>query len=89
MIQTDNSAEFTNTLLGTKAKHKTLFEEALFEMGIEYHRIRIATPCHNGKVERQHQIDEQRFYKSYRCQGRVVFASHISTLPLTVLRVHV
>ena len=63
MVQTDNGTEFTNALLVTKSKHKTLFEEALMEMGIEYHRIRIATPRHNGKVERQHRIDEQRFYK--------------------------
>ena len=42
------------------------------EMGIEYHRIRIATPRHNGKVERQHRIDEQRFYKQIR---NIVFAS--------------
>ena len=32
-------------------------------MGIIYHRIQIATPRHNGKVERQHRIDEARFYK--------------------------
>ena len=66
MVQTDNGTEFTNALLVTKSKHKTLFEEALMEMGIEYHRIRIATPRHNGKVERQHRIDEQRFYKQMR-----------------------
>lgn len=66
MIQTDNGTEFTNALLVTKSKHKTLFEEALMEMGIAYHRIRIATPRHNGKVERQHRIDEQRFYKHMR-----------------------
>lgn len=66
MIQTDNGTEFTNALLVTKSKHKTLFEEALIEMGIEYHRIRIATPRHNGKVERQHQTDELRFYKHMR-----------------------
>ena len=35
-------------------------------MGIAYHRIRIATPRHNGKVERQHRIDEQRFYRHMR-----------------------
>lgn len=65
-IQTDNGAEFTNALLVTKSKHKTLFEEALIEMGIEYRRIRIATPRHNGKVERQHRTDELRFYKHMR-----------------------
>ena len=63
MIQTDNRTEWTNALLVTKSKHKTLFEEALAVMGILYHRIQIATPRHNGKVERQHRTDEQRFYK--------------------------
>lgn len=66
MIQTDNGTEFTNALLVTKSKQKTLFEEAMIEMGIEYHRIRIATPRHNGKVERQHRTDELRFYKHMR-----------------------
>jgi transposase InsO family protein len=65
-IQTDNGTEFTNTLLVIKAKHKTLFEEALLDMGILYHRIRIATPRHNGKVERQHRTDSERFYSRMR-----------------------
>ena len=63
MVQTDNGAEFTNALLVTRSRHRTVFEEALVEIGIEYHRIRIATPRHNGKVERQHRTDELRFYK--------------------------
>lgn len=66
MVQTDNGTEFTNALLVVKSKHKTLFEEALEEMGIEYKRIRIATPRHNGKVERQHRTDELRFYDKLR-----------------------
>jgi transposase InsO family protein len=65
-IQTDNGTEFTNALLVTKSKHKTLFEQALEDMGIAYHRIRIATPRHNGKVERQHRTDEMRFYRKMR-----------------------
>ena len=62
MIQTDNGVEFTNTLLVSKAKHKTLFEQALEDRGIAYKRIRIATPRHNGKVERMHRTDQMRFY---------------------------
>jgi len=64
--QTDNGTEFTNALLVKKAKYKTLFEQALMDMGIEYHRIRVATPKHNGKVERQHRCDGQRFYSKLR-----------------------
>lgn len=65
-IQTDNGTEFTNALLVTKSKHKTMFEAALEEMGIIYQRIRIATPRHNGKVERQHRTDGMRFYSRLR-----------------------
>ena len=65
-VQTDNGPEFTNRLLVIKSKHLTMFENALIEMGIIYHRIQIATPRHNGKVERQHRIDEARFYKHMR-----------------------
>lgn len=65
-VQTDNGTEWTNALLVKKSTHKTLFEEYLEESGIKYHRIQVATPRHNGKVERQHRIDEQRFYSKMR-----------------------
>ena len=61
-IQTDNGTEWTNALLVKTATHKTMFENYLEENGIIYHRIRVATPRHNGKVERQHRLDESRFY---------------------------
>lgn len=44
----------------------SLFEKALEACGIKYHRIRVATPRHNGKVERQHRTDEKRFYKKMK-----------------------
>ena len=62
-VQTDNGTEFTNALLVVKATHKTMFEDALEMLDIKYHRIRVATPQHNGKVERQNRQDEERFYK--------------------------
>ena len=65
-VQTDNGTEFTNRLLVIKSKHLTMFERELLELGIIYHRIQIATPRHNGKVERQHRLDTQRFYKRLR-----------------------
>jgi len=50
-----------------KAKKETeVEEETLEDMGILYHRIRIATPRHNGKVERQHRTDGERFYDKMR-----------------------
>jgi transposase len=64
MVQTDNGTEFTNALIvaNPKTAHKTLFEQTLIDLGIFYKRIRIATPRHNGKVERMHRTDQMRFY---------------------------
>lgn len=64
-IQTDNGTEFTRALISNDGK-PSLFEEMLEECGIKYHRIRVATPRHNGKVERQHRTDEKRFYKKMK-----------------------
>ena len=64
-IQTDNGTEFTRALISDDGK-PSLFEEMLELCGIKYHRIRVATPRHNGKVERQHRTDEKRFYKKMR-----------------------
>lgn len=65
-IQTDNGTEFTKALISNDPNDKSLFELKLEEYRIRYHRIRIATPRHNGKVERQHRIDQQRFYDRLR-----------------------
>lgn len=65
-IQTDNGREFTNAYLPQKTPTLSLFEKALGDFDILYHRIRVATPRHNGKVERQHRIDESRFYKKMK-----------------------
>jgi len=65
-VQTDNGTEWTTQLLVKDPEKKTLFEKALAEMDIIYHRIRVATPRHNGKVERQHRLDEARFYSKMR-----------------------
>ncbi|MCR5636380.1 MAG: DDE-type integrase/transposase/recombinase [Clostridiales bacterium] len=64
-IQTDNGTEFTRALISDDGK-PSLFEELLEKCGIKYHRIRVATPRHNGKVERQHRTDEKRFYKKMK-----------------------
>ena len=60
-IQTDNGSEFTNRLTTYRDK-KTMFEKALREQGIEHKLIRPKTPRHNGKVERSHRKDQERFY---------------------------
>ena len=56
----------TKALISNDPNDKSLFERKLKEYDILYHRIRIATPRHNGKVERQHRIDQQRFYNRLR-----------------------
>ncbi len=61
-IQTDNGAEFTSVLQG--AKKKSMFEAYLQSQGIRHKRIAVATPRHNGKVERSHRTDEERFYRN-------------------------
>ena len=65
LVQTDNGTEWTNALTSNHPT-PTLFEQALIDAGIEYKRIRVATPRHNGKVERQHREDERWFYKKLR-----------------------
>ena len=69
-IQTDNGTEFTRALISDDGK-PSLFEEMLELCGIKYHRIRVATPRHNGKVERQHRTAEKRFYKKMRMYNLV------------------
>lgn len=61
-IQTDNGTEFTKALISNDPNDKSLFERKLEAYNILYHRIRIATPRHNGKVECQQCINHQRFY---------------------------
>ena len=61
-IQTDNGFEFTNRLNWQGTKKKTKFEKKLEELGIRHKIIQPKTPRHNGKVERSHRKDQERFY---------------------------
>ena len=61
-IQTDNGFEFTNRLNWQGPKKKTMFENKLKELGIRHKLIKPKTPRHNGKVERSHRKDQERFY---------------------------
>ena len=68
IIQLDNSYEFTN-----KARRKdkgmniklydNYLERFLKINNIEHYLIRPKTPQHNGKVERSHRIDQDKFYR--------------------------
>lgn len=63
-IQTDNGFEFTNRLSWNKSNRnrKTMFETTLEKLGIKYRQIKPYTPKENGKVERSHRKDQERFY---------------------------
>ena len=62
MIQTDNGAEFTYTR-ETKKDKEHLLDMFCRLNGIVHKLIKPRTPRHNGKVERSHRNDNERFYK--------------------------
>lgn len=65
-VQTDNGQEFTKRLSshgGSDAP--TLFQKRLLELGIRHKLIKPFTPRHNGKVERSHRKDNERFYATH------------------------
>ncbi len=59
-VQTDNGPEFVNNQVETD--QPTLFELTLAELGMNHRRTRPYSPWQNGKVERSHKIDGERFY---------------------------
>ncbi len=59
IIQTDNGTEFTN-FSNTERVHA--MDVLCQKLGIKHKLIRPRTPWHNGKVERSHRNDQERFY---------------------------
>jgi len=59
IIQTDNGGEFTHT---QKTKRVHPLDALCNKLHIEHKTIRPKTPWHNGKVERSHRNDQERFY---------------------------
>lgn len=62
-IQTDNGFEFTY-FRDTERIHP--FDKFCILNGIKHKLIRPRTPRHNGKVERSHRNDNERFYKDLK-----------------------
>ncbi len=60
-IQTDNGSEFTY-IRETDKIHR--FDVLCEQLGIHHKLIRPRTPRHNGKVERSHRNDNERFYNN-------------------------
>ena len=63
IIQTDNGIEFTYT---TKTNKVHPLDILLNSLNITHQLIRPRTPRHNGKVERSHRNDQNRFYNYLR-----------------------
>lgn len=59
ILQTDNGGEFTHTQKTKRTHPLDVFCNAY---GIVHKTIRPRTPWHNGKVERSHRNDQERFY---------------------------
>ncbi len=59
ILQTDNGGEFTHTQKTNRIHPLDVFCRTY---GIEHKTIRPRTPWHNGKVERSHRNDQERFY---------------------------
>jgi len=64
-VQTDNGSEFTKRFNTSSVTDLTLFQKRLAEYGIRHKQIRPFTPRHNGKVERSHRKDNERFYATH------------------------
>lgn len=65
-VRTDNGLEFTKRLISKDPNDKTIFEHGLIKNGIHHDLIKPYTPKHNGKVERSHRKDNERFYATHR-----------------------
>lgn len=59
IIQTDNGQEFT---YNREYKKIHPMDKLCDSLGIKHKLIRPRTPRHNGKVERSHRLDQERFY---------------------------
>ena len=75
-IQTDNGTEFTNRFTSCNEK-PTLFQKHLELHGIRHKLIRPFTPRHNGKVERSHRKDNERFYATHLFYSFEDFAAQL------------
>lgn len=89
IIQTDNGGEFCHT---QKTQRIHPFDKLCAELGIIHKTIRPRTPWHNGKVERSHRSDQERFYnflKFYSYDDLLVqmkrYLKRSNNIPMSVL----
>jgi transposase InsO family protein len=89
IIQTDNGSEFTH-LKKTDRVHP--LDVLCKELEIKHQKIRPRTPRHNGKVERSHRNDQERFYNHmsfYNYQDLTIqmkrYLNRSNNIPMQVL----
>ena len=63
--QPGNSPEFTTRFIQGLKDKPTLFQTTAAKLGIRHKLIRPYTPRHNGKVERSHREDRNKFYSCH------------------------
>lgn len=64
-VQTDNGPEFTTRFIQGLKEKLTLFQTTAAMLGIYHKLIKPYTPRHNGKVERSHREDHNKFYSCH------------------------
>lgn len=78
-VQTDNGTEFTKRFSTSRKETLTLFQRVLQEYGIRNKLIRPFTSRHNGKIERSHRKDNERFYASHTFYSFEDFSKQLKT----------
>lgn len=93
IIQTDNGGEFTFRNFKTKDGRVHMLYKLCRHFGIEHKLTRPRTPRHNGKVERSHRNDNERFYKFLRFYSfddlqkqMAMYLARSNDIPTSVLR---
>ncbi len=93
VIQTDNGGEFTFANFKTKDGRVHMLDKLCRHFGITHKLIRPRTPRHNGKVERSHRNDNERFYRYLHFYSfddlqkqMAVYLSRSNNIPTSVLR---
>ena len=90
IIQTDNGSEFTYNKSNIKRIHP--LDQLCINEDIYHQKIKPRTPRHNGKVERSHRNDKERFYsyltfyslEDLRKQAKV-YLRRSNNIPMQVL----
>jgi len=77
-VQTDNGQEFTKRFGAHGGSDSpTLFQVHLQKHGIKHKLIKPFTPRHNGKVERSHRKDNERFYATHTFYSFADFSTQL------------